>query len=379
MWVLREGHPSSRKIEVNFTSKSPDLSDLKPILCQKFKALKDVEQEDIEFFGDKERTNPILSDVVLTSLNTSASSPISTILIEHGSWNLLRKITKTKYEKLTKSDFYFIVQNNSEERIENEYQFNDLVVRTKPAIKTSKKSYGEWNLKEVSSEIYNNEFDSIDSMNNFKVEELPELTSPFSEEELKRFVDNILEKLSAFHNEVNKNEATAREYISIFLTLAVSHARKHYDETTRLNVEFELDGSRGYGFLDYAVMIRKILILVNKAKFFEIEKAIAQNLVQIYSAVEVRFLANETLYQSFFTISMGLMEVYLQNLLGKRKLEQTGFETSPPPTMYGIVTIGRGWRFIRWNGTLESPKAEITEEYVCEFRNNNVESAKKSG
>ncbi|CAG8595184.1 11828_t:CDS:2, partial [Funneliformis mosseae] len=159
-----------------------------------------------------------------------------------------------------------------------------------------KKSYDKWNLKKVSSEIYNNEFNFIDSMNNFKVKELLKLTFPFSKEELKRFIDNILEKLLE------------------------------------------------YRFLDYAVMIRKILILVNKAKFFEIKKAIAQNLVQIYSAVEVRFLANETLYQSFFMISMGLMEVYLSEFI---------------------------------SGMLELLKAEITEEYVCEFRNNNMKSSKK--
>ena len=56
----------------------------------------------------------------------------------------------------------------------------------------------------------------------------------------------------------------------------------------------------------------------------------------------------------------GTNNTYLQKSLGRRKLEQTDLETSlPPPVMFGIVSTGRGWRFIRWSGTLESPKADI--------------------
>ncbi|CAG8843782.1 12889_t:CDS:1, partial [Gigaspora margarita] len=44
--------------------------------------------------------------------------------------------------------------------------------------------------------------------------------------------------------------------------------------------------------------------------------------------------------------------------------------------MFGIVTSGLSWRFIQWNGTLESPKAEITQEYPGIFENDMKEAKK---
>ena len=92
-----------------------------------------------------------------------------------------------------------------------------------------------------------------------------------------------------FRNEVVANKATARQFISVFLISAVSHARRYIDQTTRLKVEFELNGSKGY-ILNYVVVIQGILISVTEARWNEAESAIAQNLIQIYSAAEVRFL-----------------------------------------------------------------------------------------
>ncbi|CAG8593977.1 3046_t:CDS:2 [Paraglomus brasilianum] len=69
----------------------------------------------------------------------------------------------------------------------------------------------------------------------------------------------------------------------------------------------------------------------------EMEKGVAKNLIQIYSAVE---------------------EI---QRLGKRKLGETDFENSP--VIFGIVTTGILWRFIRVTGPLGSQKVEITAEY----------------
>ncbi|CAG8562662.1 22292_t:CDS:2, partial [Racocetra persica] len=82
-------------------------------------------------------------------------------------------------------------------------------------------------------------------------------------------------------------------------------------------VEVELDRSHGYGVLDYGIYIQKIPVLVTEAKLYKSEKAIAQTLVQIHS---------------------------------------------------------RFWRFIRWNGSLECPKAKITQEYPCIFKNDMKEA-----
>jgi len=266
-----------------------------------------------------------------------------------GSWVLLREAVQKKFEELETCDFYFVVKINSkEETIDNEFQFNSLVVRTdlndrgdrfldlKIQIK-GKKAYGDWSFKEVAKEIYNDAFDSIDSMPTLEIEEVFKLDPPLNDDDLKRFEDNLREKMTIFHDEVTTNEATAREFISVFLSLAGKHVRMHNDPSTRLKVEVKLNGSRGYGVLYYGVYIQNIPVLVTEAKPHENERAIAQNLVQIHSAVE--------------------------SLLGKRKRS----ETDPEQTMFGIVTTGRSWRFIRCIGTLKSPKAEITKEYPCIF------------
>ncbi|CAI2194600.1 5124_t:CDS:2, partial [Funneliformis geosporum] len=52
-----------------------------------------------------------------------------------------------------------------------------------------------------------------------------------------------------------------------------------------------------------------------------------------------------------------------ESMLGKRKRSIS----YPEQTMFDIVTTGRSWPFIRWNGTLKSPKAEITQEYPFIF------------
>lgn len=66
-------------------------------------------------------------------------------------------------------------------------------------------------------------------------------------------------------------------------------------------------------------------VLVNEAKLEDFAKGIAQNIMQLHSASE--------------------------SLLGKRKLEQTEFESSQQ--LFGIVTTGISWYFIRWIGSPE--------------------------
>ncbi|CAI2161773.1 19389_t:CDS:2 [Funneliformis geosporum] len=130
--------------------------------------------------------------------------------------------TSIKYRFLQNSDKY-TMSHSSEETIDNEYQFNSLVVRTdsddrgdrfidlKIQVK-GKKPYRDWIFKEISKEIYNNAFDSI---------------------------------------------------------------------------EVKLDRSCGYSVLDYGIYIQKITVLVTVAKPHKNEKAVAQTLVQIYSTAEL--------------------------------------------------------------------------------------------
>ncbi|CAI2179805.1 18157_t:CDS:2 [Funneliformis geosporum] len=39
------------------------------------------------------------------------------------------------------------------------------------------------------------------------------------------------------------------------------------------------------------------------------------------------------------------------------------------PALFGIVTTGSCWFFIRWTGTPEKPKVESSRQYNCNFEN----------
>ncbi|KAF0466804.1 hypothetical protein F8M41_026093 [Gigaspora margarita] len=191
--------------------------------------------------------------------------------------------------------------------IKNEYQLMNLLAQTKPnesnervlnlkiRITEKKKAFGDWSFKEIAREIYKND---LRTMRRFNIEDLPQLDPPIGEEEIDK---QLKDKALIFKNCVNTNGATVREYISIFITIAVKHIQKHKDPTTTLSVESELEGTRGYGNLDYEIDINDVLVLVIEAKNLDIEK----------------------------------------------------------------LTTGHIWRFIQWFGTLQFPKAGISPEIEC--------------
>ncbi|RIB07592.1 hypothetical protein C2G38_2273785 [Gigaspora rosea] len=85
------------------------------------------------------------------------------------------------------------------------------------------------------------------------------------------------------------------------------------------------------------VEIDKILVvLLCEAKAENMNKGTAQVLVQMHSAIEQQ--------------------------LSKRKHGQM------EQAMFGIVTTGKFWRFIRWTGSLEEPTVHISKEYTCAFK-----------
>ena len=49
---------------------------------------------------------------------------------------------------------------------------------------------------------------------------------------------------------------------------------------------------------------------------------------------------------------------------------QTQIPTEQQMQMFGIVTTGRFWRFIRWTGSLDKPIIHISEEYICPLSGN---------
>ena len=88
------------------------------------------------------------------------------------------------------------------------------------------------------------------------------------DEESRHFTNNLLEITSAFHGKVNTHEATARQFINLFIVKAVANVISKYPLTR--SVEADFDRSRGYGRLDYAVYCQDLAVLITEAKITEL-------------------------------------------------------------------------------------------------------------
>ncbi|CAG8746661.1 24885_t:CDS:2 [Gigaspora margarita] len=357
MWVKLEGNPDFVEfiVDKNDYPNNPNVHNLKTLLLKRFVKLANISEGNIQVFTLSDLGNPQILSPKTTLESLSITN--STELLARYPLSDLSKCVKTKFneklENIPTRNLYFEYYEDKilKEQIWNEFDFNSLVNKIKQNEKNveselfinyfkvqikDQKPYDDWKMKEI-SRIYDLAFESSEMIDKFKIEDLPELSAHFSDEEL---------KLQAFQA-ISSNDATSREYISIFLTWAVNHIRKHIDNMARLAVKIEVNGSHGYGSFDYAIFTRYIIILVTEAKMMDMEKGITQNLAQIYSAIERN-----------------------QNILGKkRKFEQAGLDNYPG-VMFGIVTSGIMWRFIRVSGPLESLKVEITAEYPSGLTSN---------
>ncbi|CAG8604256.1 4939_t:CDS:2, partial [Ambispora leptoticha] len=360
VWILLEGDPDPDKLEVNI-SQVTDLADFKRILKNEFEPLKKIRPQNIVFLNNN--NTPLPPDTCLQTLedSTTAKTPLFVryplsnanrkCKIPHtsGSLSLLREEVVKRFKELQTEEFYFF-NDETKDEIRNEYCFNILISQTelngndyniKLKVKVGgKKSYSDWELKDVFKEILRQDYKSLSGIPRFNLNDLLSLEHPFTEDELKSFVDELQKTLNAFKKEFGINVETAREYISTFMKTIQDHT----NESVQLSVEIDLDGSHGYGPVDYMVVIVKILVLLCEAKAENMNKGTAQVLVQMHSAIEQQ--------------------------LGKRKHGQM------EQAMFGIVTTGKLWRFVRWTGLLEEPTVHISEEYTCNFKGN-MESEKE--
>ena len=107
----------------------------------------------------------------------------------------------------------------------------------------------------------------------------------FDGQELRRFTDN-LHKITAVFDYVNTNEATARNYINPFMVEAVAKIKSGFP-LTRLAVEEDFDGTRGYGRLDYVVYCKELAVMITEAKMTELRNGLVRNIVQLRTGAEV--------------------------------------------------------------------------------------------
>lgn len=128
----------------------------------------------------------------------------------------------------------------------------------------------------------------------FKTEKFTQPDPEISDNIVNSFISKLKRKKKTFIH-VNRNESTCREFISTFMTAAVEYVQLKESKLCLKSEEW-LDGSRGFGPVDYSVHLEKFVLLVCEAKKEDFEKGTAQNIVQMHSAVEV----NEILYILLF-------------------------------------------------------------------------------
>nr|CAG8439632.1 11505_t:CDS:2 [Entrophospora candida] len=182
-------------------------------------------------------------------------------------------------------------KKSSEEQVENEFAFNKVVedIKLNESGKCEislsiqiqeKKAYGEWEVSEVFEKFLHKSGSSVGDINQFDIES----------------------KLC-------------------------------------LKSEEWLDGSHGFGPVDYSVHLEEFVLLVCEAKKEDFEKGATQNIVQMHSA----------------------------KINKKQKIDETDMEPEPQVQIYGIVTNALKWYFLKWIRSPENPQLEASGPHFCKF------------
>ncbi|CAG8674935.1 1212_t:CDS:2, partial [Dentiscutata erythropus] len=342
MWVLLEEKVSAIEVDINqnnYMTCSFNLDCLKPILREKFKVLKNVEPEDVEFFTFNNRINPLLPGTNFNSLSrsTTDTTPLvvryllstSTVIVccnlstswfkssfphTSGLWYLVHNVAKSKFQtlRLNTVQYSFIHnENNNKQQIENEFQFNEIIADIQPNEK-GRNAYGDWEIGEALNEFLH------------------------QREAIAQLIDELKKRKSAF-GIVNRNESTCREFILPLMSTAVTYVQKEAKELL-LKAEKWIDGTKAYRPIYYSISIEEVLVLVQEVKKDDFEKGTAQNIAQIHSEIEVDLRDEEV-----------------------------------PVVMYGIVTNALQWYFFRWAGSSDNPTVELSGPHICEFDSNAME------
>ena len=102
------------------------------------------------------------------------------------------------------------------------------------------------------------------------------------------FIQTLKIIFEAFDGNIQNNEATSRNFINVFMHVAVHTINQLLQrKLLQLVVENDLNGSLGFGKVDYAFLLFIYVILVTEAKALEIPQGVAQNLVQLHTVSEV--------------------------------------------------------------------------------------------
>ncbi|RUS20135.1 hypothetical protein BC937DRAFT_86296 [Endogone sp. FLAS-F59071] len=248
------------------------------------------------------------SSFIVVVLNLKLLKIQAQITLTHsiGAWDMLLAQTRNEFDRLKDgAEFYFVDQKTKKEIIKDKITFNRLLSKTTPNDEdeihcpnhscstdmnvhmfflslTGKKAYGDWKLDEVLNEILHKRYPSLLAIPELDIEQIKFHAKKLTGGDEATFMNNLKDIASSFHNDVNANEATARNFLNPFMHKAMLISDY---PMLRLAVEEDFDGSRGYGFLDY-VILGFLAILVTEAKMEDIQKGVTQNLVQLHTAAE---------------------------------------------------------------------------------------------
>lgn len=186
-----------------------------------------------------------------------------------------------------------------------------------------KTTCGDWTAKDAVRELLCDRYDRLQSLSGLDIgselgfqwtqteeSQLVKNDRTHSREGGDQFVSLLQKVTNVFQNNVNTNEAKARNFINPFLVRGIKKVQSQYPKMG-LSVEMEFSGDRGYGKLDYVVSYLSFAVLVTEAKMNAVEAGIAQNLAQLCTVFRAK---------------------------SKRK---------PQSMIYGIVTTGATWVFVR--------------------------------
>ncbi|RUS18058.1 hypothetical protein BC937DRAFT_89188 [Endogone sp. FLAS-F59071] len=209
-------------------------------------------------------------------------------------------------------------------------------------LQTMAKAYEKWTAIEVLHDLLHLDFDNLYSLDKLDMESLlsnipGKIKPPFLDETAKKaFIENLRDISGALFGHITINEATGRLFINPIIVKAVSMLQTIYP-TMFLAVEQVFNGSRGFGLLDYVVFFQTYAILITEAKCHAIGEGLTQNLVQLHTASE------------------------------KFKLKHKRDNSPVLSAVYGIVTTGATWIFVRWEGSPENPSVQVSNPYTCTF------------
>ncbi|CAJ0769011.1 8348_t:CDS:2, partial [Entrophospora sp. SA101] len=159
-------------------------------------------------------------------------------------------------------------KQSGEEQVENEFALNKVAEKIKlnesGEYEIRKKAYGEWEISEVFEKLLHKSGSSVGDINQFDIEKFTQPDPEISDDIVNSFIGELKRKKKTFIH-INRNESTCREFISAFMTAAVEHVQLKESKLCLKSKEW-LDGSHGFGPVEYSVHLEEFVLFVCEAK-----------------------------------------------------------------------------------------------------------------